>query len=201
MVVHVGPADVAHSEELAAVAAHTFPLACPPSSTAENIAAFIGANLSPARFTEYLADPDRVVLAARADGRIVGYAMLIRGIADDTDVQRAVTLRPTVELSKMYVLPDAHGGGASAALMDSAVTHASAMAAKSVWLGVNQHNRRAQRFYAKHGFTVCGTRTFRVGEHIENDFVKVRPLRRSTPAAATWHAGTSCGSPPPAARR
>ncbi len=44
-----------------------------------------------------------------------------------------------------------------------------------MWLGVNQHNQRAQRFYRKHGFTVSGTRTFRVGDHVENDYVMIRP--------------------------
>ena len=52
------------------------------------------------------------MLAAREDGRMLGYAMLIRGVIADADVQQAVPLRPAVELSKMYVLPDAHGGGA-----------------------------------------------------------------------------------------
>jgi ribosomal protein S18 acetylase RimI-like enzyme len=172
----VDVAGAADTEELAAVAATTFPLACPPSSTPPNIAAFIDANLSAARFAEYLADPDRVVLAARDRGRIIGYAMLIRGIGDDADVARAVAVRPTAELSKMYVLPERHGAGAAAALMESALTHAGGMAAGSVWLGVNRENRRAQRFYAKHGFTINGTRAFRVGEHIESDYVMVRTL-------------------------
>ena len=39
-------------------------------STPENIAAFIDENLSEPRFRDYLADPDRVVLAAREDGRM-----------------------------------------------------------------------------------------------------------------------------------
>ena len=63
---------------------------------------------------EYLADPDRMVLAARSGNRILGYAMLIRGVADDPDVQRAVIPRPAVELSKMYVLPDDHGAASPA---------------------------------------------------------------------------------------
>ncbi|HUO37605.1 MAG TPA: GNAT family N-acetyltransferase [Mycobacterium sp.] len=172
----VGPAEPTDARELAEVAARTFPLACPPSSTRQNIAAFVDANLSPARFTEYLADPDRVVLAARQDEVIVGYAMLIRGVIDDADVAGAVGLRPAVELSKMYVLGDRHGAGVSADLMRAVITHARGLAARAMWLGVNQQNRRAQRFYAKHGFTVSGTRTFRVGEVIENDYVMVRPL-------------------------
>ena len=162
--------------ELADVAARTFPLACPPAVAPENIAAFVAENLSQARFRGYLADPDRTVLVARDDCRILGYAMLIRGVSDDEDVQRAVTLRPAVEVSKMYVLPDSHGAGASAALMTAAVRAAQSSGARSVWLGVNQQNRRAQRFYTKHGFTVAGTRTFRLGAAVENDFVMMRVL-------------------------
>jgi ribosomal protein S18 acetylase RimI-like enzyme len=172
----VAAAVEADLSELADVAGRTFPLACPPSVTPENIAAFIDENLSLARFRDYLADPDRVVVAARDDGRIVGYVMLIRGVPDDDDVQQAVTLRPAVELSKMYVLPDCHGAGVSAALMTAALKQASDLVAKSVWLGVNQDNQRAQRFYAKHGFSINGTKTFRLGAGVENDYVMVRPL-------------------------
>jgi ribosomal protein S18 acetylase RimI-like enzyme len=172
----VAAATEADLPELAEVAARTFPLACPPSATRENIAAFIAENLSQERFGDYLTDSDRTVLAARDDGRMVGYVMLIRGVPDDDEVQRAVTPRPAVELSKMYVLPDAHGAGVAAALMSAALRHATDLDAKGVWLGVNQQNERAQRFYTKHGFTINGTKTFRLGAGIENDYVMVRPL-------------------------
>ncbi|KUI20016.1 GNAT family N-acetyltransferase [Mycobacterium sp. GA-2829] len=174
--VQVFTATAADVPELADVAARTFPLACPPSATEDNIAAFIAENLSAHRFTDYVADPDRIVLAVREDGRIVGYAMLIRGVPDDDDVQRAVTPRPAIELSKMYVLPDSHGGGTASALMTEVLTLAHDTGYRCVWLGVNQENRRAQRFYAKHGFAATGTKTFRLGAGVENDFVMVCPL-------------------------
>ena len=44
-----------------------------------------------------------------------------------------------------------------------------------MWLGVNQENQRAQRFYAKSDFRVSGTKTFRLGDSVENDYVMVRP--------------------------
>ena len=117
MTLSVAAATESDVDELADVAARTFPLACPPSATEHNVAAFIAANLSRACFADYLTDPDRVVLSARDERRMLGYAMLIRGVIDDVDVQAAVPLRPAIELSKMYVLPDAHGAGVSAGLM------------------------------------------------------------------------------------
>ena len=174
--VAVAPADSSDAEKLADVAARTFPLACPPSATPQNIVAFIDENLAADRFAAYLADPDRVVLAAYVDGRIVGYCMLIRAEPDNPDVRQAVTVRPTVELSKMYVLPESHGAGVSSALMTAALAHAAKLGAKSVWLGVNQENQRAQHFYSKHGFTINGTKTFRLGDGIEHDYVMLRLL-------------------------
>jgi ribosomal protein S18 acetylase RimI-like enzyme len=180
----VTAAVAADIQEVADVAAHTFPLACPPSATAENIAAFIAANLSVDKFREYLADPQRSVLVARsptAEGTpVVGYAMLIHGVPDDADVQRAVTLRPTMELSKIYVLPSSHGGEVSAALMAAAVDYAIGHGAASMWLGVNEQNQRAQRFYLKQGFAVTGTKSFQLGANLEHDFVLTRALVEST---------------------
>jgi ribosomal protein S18 acetylase RimI-like enzyme len=168
--------DTIDTVELAAVAAQTFPLACPPTTAPENIASFIDANLSARRFAQYLTDPQRAILTAHQDGRIVGYAMLIRGVTDDPDVPRAVELRPAAELSKLYVLPDFHGAGVSVALMDNTLAAAAEWQVRCVWLGVNQANQRAQRFYLKSGFKINGTRTFQVGARLENDYVMVREL-------------------------
>jgi ribosomal protein S18 acetylase RimI-like enzyme len=176
LAVRTATADSVDIAELAGIAARTFPLACPPSVTRENIAAFVDANLSDARFAEYLADPQRRILTASYDDRIVGYAMMIRGVGDDPEVHRAVPVRPAVELSKMYVLPGHHGSGVSTALMDAALAAAVEWGADCIWLGVNQKNARAQRFYTKCGFTVNGTRTFQLGDHDENDYVMARPL-------------------------
>ncbi len=171
---NVRVATAADLDELADVAARTFPLACPPSAAPADVAAFIAANLSRASFSDYLDDPDRVVLTAHDDVRMLGYAMLIRGVPADPDVQRAVTSRPAVELSKIYVLPDAHGSGASGALVAEVLRHARESGAACVWLGVNQENKRAQRFYAKHGFSPVGTKTFQLGSRVEHDYVMTR---------------------------
>jgi GNAT superfamily N-acetyltransferase len=165
LAVRVITAGSVDTEELAGVAARTFPLACPPATPPEDIAAFIDTNLSAERFAEYLADPQRAIITAAQGGRIIGYAMLVR---DDTP--------GTAELSKIYVVADHHGGGVSTALMDRTLATAKEWGMHRLWLGVNQGNERAQRFYAKHGFKVNGTRTFQVGARRENDYVMVREL-------------------------
>ncbi|MDQ2636518.1 MAG: GNAT family N-acetyltransferase, partial [Actinomycetota bacterium] len=64
MGVDVASASQADLIGLADVAARTFPLACPPSATPQDIAAFIAENLSEDRFRDYLADPARFRLSA-----------------------------------------------------------------------------------------------------------------------------------------
>lgn len=176
MAISVRRADAPEAAELAAVAAATFPLACPPTAAAADIAAAIETNLSAQSFAAYLADPNRVVLVATNNGSVIGYCMLIRGIGDDADVAVSVPDRPAVELSKMYVLSSHHRTGAAAALMAHGIDWATRVGAAVVWLGVNRNNERAQRFYRKHGFRVTGTRTFRLGSSDEDDLVMVRPL-------------------------
>lgn len=169
--VAIQPATPDDADTLAAVAAATFPLACPPGTTSEDVAAFIADVLSAGRFREYVADPDRVVLKAVLDTEVVGYALLNAMAPADPNVAEVITLHPVTELSKMYVLPGQHGNGVSAALMGTALEQARADASRAVWLGVNQQNVRAQRFYGKHGFSVAGTKTFTVGTQLHHDYV------------------------------
>lgn len=180
----VAGATSADLTELADVAARTFPLACPPSVTAVDVAAFIGAHLSQERFADYLGDPARIVLVARDGARIAGYAVLVAGTGgggDDGNVRQAAPERldlshPATELSKLYVLADQHGSGAGALLMDTARRRAADAGSVCLWLGVNQQNLRAQRFYLKQGFAVVGTRRFQLGAHFEHDYVMALDL-------------------------
>lgn len=184
---HAGSEDAA---ALARVAAETFPLACPPHTTPQAIADFIAANLTEARFTEYLRDPARQLLllevagtddlggAGAADAVTAGYAMVVHGAPSDPDVVAAIGAGDTTELSKLYVQPGHHGSGLASGLMDAAIALAVAHGSPTIWLGVNQHNERANRFYGKHGFEVAGPKRFLVGDRYEDDWVRVRRLAR-----------------------
>lgn len=118
----------------------------------------------------------RAVFVARDHGRIVGYAMLIRGVPDDDNIARAVPQRPAVELSKLYLVPDFHGTGVATELMNAALAAATEWGARCMWLGTNEKNVRALRFYTKNGFRINGAKTFRMGEFIEDDHVMIREL-------------------------
>lgn len=156
---------------LAELAAVTFPLACPPSSSPEDIAMHLANTLSERHFQDYLADPDVSILVIDADGMLRGYSLLVNRPTVDLDVAQALTLLPSIELSKCYVHPEHHGLGAAAELMHASLQAAADAGAAGVWLGVNSQNARAVRFYEKSGFRKVGSKSFRLGTTVEHDFV------------------------------
>ncbi|GAA1449367.1 GNAT family N-acetyltransferase [Leifsonia poae] len=180
MTVRIRPAEAGDAAALAAVAAVTFPLACPPHTTDEAKAHFIATVLSEERFAEYLADASRLLLIAEDDEHphagAIGYTMLNLGEPADADVKAAIRIRPTIELSKCYVMPGHHGAGVASGLMAASVDAAVAAGSAGMWLGVNEENGRAQRFYGKHGFERVGTKHFLVGDRLEDDWVMERSL-------------------------
>ena len=161
---------------LAALAAVTFPLACPPQSRPEDIAAHLANTLSEPNFRAYLADPEVTVLVIDADGELRGYSLLVARPTRDPEVAAVLSELPCTELSKCYVHPDHHGLGASAELMHASIGAAAAAGARGLWLGVNSQNARAIRFYEKSGFRKVGTKSFQLGDTVEHDFVMERPV-------------------------
>ena len=161
---------------LAELAAVTFPLACPPSASPDDIAAHLANKLSERHFREYLADPDTTILVIDDGGGLRGYSLLVNRPAVDPDVVSALGILPSVELSKCYVHPAHHGLGAAAELMQASLRAAAETGGRGIWLGVNSQNARAIRFYEKSGFRKVGTKSFSLGSTVEHDFVLERAL-------------------------
>lgn len=180
MEVVVRAASPADATALAALAAMTFPLACPPDAPQDEIAAFVGEHLTEPAFGRYLADPLRKLFVAQAvvtsgEGQLLAYSMLVDAPPSDLDVAMVVTETGAVELSKCYAHPDVHGHGISAKVMQASLDWISRDVSRASWLGVNAENRRALAFYRRLGFAVVGTRNFHLGNRVEHDFVMVRP--------------------------
>jgi diamine N-acetyltransferase len=167
------PAD---AHRVSGLAIETFPLACLPGTTQENIDLFCQRKLSPQAFEGYLSDNRFSIWVSESGGVLAGYVMSVIGEPEDSVIAQAVTQRPTVEISKIYVRESLHGGGVAPALMEVAIEDAIENGAASVWLGVNQHNERANRFYERCGFLVVGERRFPVGDSLEEDFVREKVL-------------------------
>ncbi|MDR3763284.1 MAG: GNAT family N-acetyltransferase [Acidobacteriota bacterium] len=167
----------ATNEDLAALsslAARLFPLGCVGTSEAD-LAAYIATELTPARFGEYLADPNLVLLLAEDDGAPVGYLMLaLRSVQELAAAHAdAATLG---ELRKLYVDPAHHGRGAAQELMHAALQVLQDSGAAAVWLSTYSLSLRAHAFYTRQGFVKVGEKLFQVGSDAQRDFVFLRQL-------------------------
>lgn len=181
MTIEIRRATVQDAAPLHEVAAATFRLACPPHTTQASIDDFVARNLSETSFAGYLTDRNRTLFLATEEGIPVGYTMVIFGEPTDVDVAAAITIRPTAELSKIYVREGHHGAGLAGQLAAASIGAAEERGARGIWLGVNQENVRANRFYEKQGFALVGTKKFLVGERYEDDFVRERPIGADAP--------------------
>jgi diamine N-acetyltransferase len=160
------PATPADAEAIARLAARTFPNACPPQTPQAAIDAYIATELTPHRFREHFEHARLFVVDGEAD-EVVGYLML----ALDPPPIPTDWVNP-IELKRIYV--DVPGSGVAASLMTTALEQS--LGHDVIWLGTNQLNARAIRFYAKHGFRIVGNRTFVVGGVEEADFVMARTV-------------------------
>ena len=81
-----------------------------------------------------------------------------------------------IELWRFYVDRRWHGRGLAQRLMRAVQTEARARGARTLWLGVWEHNVRAQAFYLKCGFVDVGSQSFVLGNDPQTDRIMARSI-------------------------
>ncbi|HEY0459435.1 MAG TPA: GNAT family N-acetyltransferase [Pyrinomonadaceae bacterium] len=116
-------------------------------------------------------DPHAEFFIIFLDGRAVGYAKLRTGSkADDVKTENSI------EMQRIYMVERVFGKGIGEILLNHCRQTAKERGFQTIWLGVWEENRRAQRFYEKHGFRRVGTLTFTYGDSVGINFVLERVL-------------------------
>jgi diamine N-acetyltransferase len=138
----------------------------------EDLASFLAASLSEPAIAAELANPDRVYRLAERGGELVGYCKigLTCGFPDHARGRRVM------ELKQLYTAPEATGGGIGGQLMDWAMAEFAAREADEVQISVYAYNDGGHRFYRRYGFDKVADITFRVGEHLDEEFLFARML-------------------------
>lgn len=163
-------ANPGDAEALSAVAARTFALACSDGTPLHDIDAYIATELSSERFLEHMTDPSKALFVAEEQG-VCGYLMLCQ----ETTPEELGAWR-SLELRRLYVVPERHGSGIADSLVERAVSSAKEQQNECLWLGVSGNNHRAIRFYSKHGFSIAGTFHFPLGQIIYEGLLLSRTL-------------------------
>ncbi len=160
------PSDAA---PLAALAARTFRDTFGAQNRAEDLAQHLARAYGERPQREEIADPSLVTLVAERDDDLVAFAQLRpHAPAAPLDASRPI------ELWRFYLDRAWHGRGFAQDLMAAVVAEARAMSADALWLGVWEHNARAQAFYRRQGFSAFGAHTFLLGEDAQRDVLMVR---------------------------
>ena len=118
-----------------------------------------------------LGDAKTIFYIAEVGAEMIGYAKLCEHSTED-----CVADANPIELSRLYVLKDFHGQGIADKLMNECFDIASERNYQTMWLGVWEHNFRAQRFYEKLGFVKVGSHVFQLGSDAQIDWVMEKKL-------------------------
>jgi ribosomal protein S18 acetylase RimI-like enzyme len=154
---------------LASFAARVFVETFGPANTEENMRAYVEKAFTPQRLLEEISGADSHVFVANNAEMIVGYARL-----DEHSDGKGE--RPGIELVRLYVDSAYHGRGVADALMEDCLAEARRRAHVSMWLGVWEHNPRAQRFYARFGFERVGEQVFLLDDDRQTDWIMERKI-------------------------
>lgn len=167
----------ADADGLADLASRTFRDTFAEANHAEDMALHLALAYGPIQQGRELADPNIVTLLVEASGHLIGYAQLRHG-----QVPACVKGETPIELWRFYVAQEWHGRGIAQLLMQRVDQEAGKFKARTLWLGVWEHNERARAFYRKCSFVDVGTHVFMVGRDAQTDRILARPV---APVAVT----------------
>jgi ribosomal protein S18 acetylase RimI-like enzyme len=174
--ISIRPARLEDATTLSELAARTFSETFGPHTPSADIAAYLTATYSPELQAAEIANSARTVLVVETrpihgDPALVGYAYLFR-----SSTPAVVTGPVPLQLERFYLDSQYHGQGVAQRLMTEVLRMATVQGARTLWLGVWEHNARALAFYRKYGFQRVGEHLFPVGSDPQIDWLLVRPL-------------------------
>lgn len=169
LIIRPGKADDA--QLLAELGARTFSETFAADNTLENMAVYLASAFSLEEQATELVDPDCLFQIAEINGVAVGYAMLRFG-----NVLEDISGDKPIELVRLYVSRESLGSGVGVALMQACINDAKQRGYKTLWLGVWEHNHRAQGFYRKWNFHEVGTHVFQLGDDSQTDILMQRSI-------------------------
>lgn len=167
----------ADAASLADLAARTFRDTFAAGTSADDMARHLAEAYGEAQQGRELTSSDIATLLVEVGDQLVAYAQLRHG-----PPPACVEGEAPLELWRFYVDQRWHGQGIAQALMLRADDEAHRRGGKTMWLGVWEHNARAQAFYRKCGFVDVGAHVFMVGSDAQTDRILVRPVASTTKA-------------------
>lgn len=139
--------------------------------TAEDMKLYTEEEFDQNKLEKDLHDKVNTFFLAFMNGKVAGYAKLRR----DRD-REELNGAGAIEIERIYALKEFQHKKIGYLLMTRCIEAAVAEKFEWMWLGVNERNEKAIRFYKQFGFEVFGKKSFKLGNEIDEDLVMKRRL-------------------------
>lgn len=160
-------ADASHASLLAKLALDTFCEAFEALNNPEDFWAYASEAFHVSKIEAELKEPGSLYILAYANHELAGYAR----VRQSDEVKSDFPGIKTLELQRIYALQKFIGKGVGKTLINYCLDLAKKQDAGILWLGVWEHNHRAQGFYRKLGFEQFGSHVFMVGKDAQTDIL------------------------------
>lgn len=165
--IRITHADASHTSLLANLALDTFRESFEKVNNPHDFKTYTSQAFTEAQLEKEILESGSQYILAYSNTTLAGYAR----IRDSNEVNDKFPDQKTLELHRIYVLEKFIGQGIGLALMKYCLGLAKERGAEIIWLGVWEHNHRAQAFYKKFGFEHFGSHTFMMGNDAQTDLL------------------------------
>ena len=164
--------EIADVEVLAKIAKQTFRETFAHDNTEEQLQEYFEEAYNLRVLSTELEDPDSETYFIMHEEEIAGFLKVNWGNA-----QTERELENAFEIQRLYVLQTYQGFGLGKQLFEFALEHAEKNGFSWAWLGVWEHNTKAQVFYYRYGFEKFNQHRFMVGQKVDTDWLLKKKLR------------------------
>ena len=159
-------------EVLAKIAKQTFRETFAHDNTEEQLQEYFEEAYSLRVLLTELENPESETYFIMHEEEIAGFLKVNWGNA-----QTERELENAFEIQRLYVLQTYQGFGLGKQLFEFALEHAEKNGFSWAWLGVWEHNTKAQVFYYRYGFEKFSQHRFMVGQKVDTDWLLKKKLR------------------------
>ena len=164
--------EIADVEVLAKLAKQTFRETFAHDNTEEQLQRYFEEAYSLKNLSTELENPDSETYFIMHEEEIAGFLKVNWGNA-----QTEKELENAFEIQRLYVLQAYQGFGLGKQLFEFALELAENNGFSWAWLGVWEHNTKAQAFYNRYGFEKFSHHRFMVGQKVDTDWLLKKKLR------------------------
>lgn len=164
----IGLADV---EELQAISCETYEATFGADNPRELMEEYLAQAYDLNKLKRELGTEGTYFYFLEVDGKTAGYLKLNVGQAQSEPMEP-----DNLEIERIYLRTAYQGKGLAGKLLTKAEEMAQALGKNRIWLGVWERNYRAQKFYAKHGFSRFSEHFFMMGDDAQTDYLLAKQL-------------------------